>query len=167
MTRRGQVLARLALFVAVGLFGPGAARAEGMTIWSLLHRDGPFAAAVAPVADGLRDYLAMINARDGGVNGIPLVYEECSTGLAEEESAGCYDKARASAIVDAAPGRRRSRLTCCPGRAATALPLLAPGGAPAMIADGRYFPWAFMLPATQLDAAQAMLEAISGRAGRD
>ena len=65
-------------------------------------RDGPFAAAAAPVADGLRDYLAMINARDGGVNGIALVYEECDAGFAAEDSAACYDKARATAIVDTA-----------------------------------------------------------------
>jgi branched-chain amino acid transport system substrate-binding protein len=162
MTRWGWSLARLALLVAVGLFGRGAAHADGISIWSLLYSGGPSAAAVAPVADGLRDYLAMINARDGGVNGVPLVYEECSAALAAEESAGCYDKARASAIV-VLVWSSAIALDALPKASRDGIALLAPGMAPAMVADGRYFPWAFALPATQLDGAQAVLEAISDK----
>src|SRR4051812_465205 len=88
---------RLALALAIGLSAGSAVRADGISIWSLLDREGPLAAAVVPAADGLSDYLAMVNARDGGVNGIALVYEEC--GVAAQQSAGCYDKARASAIA--------------------------------------------------------------------
>ena len=154
---------RLVLLVAACLFGRGAAHADGISIWSLLDRDGPFAAAVAPAADGLRDYLAMINARDGGVNGIPLAYEECGAGRAVAGSAGCYDKSKGSALV-ILPWSSETALDLLPRASRDGIPLLAPG-APAMVADGRYFPWAFAMPATQLDGAQAVVEAISGKPG--
>jgi branched-chain amino acid transport system substrate-binding protein len=150
------------LLLAACLFGHGAAQADGISIWSLLDRDGPSAAAIAPAADGLRDYLAMINARDGGVNGIALAYEECGTGLAAEASAGCYDKAKGSAIV-ILPWSPAVALDVLPKASRDGIPLLAPGGGPAMLADGRYFPWAFAMPATQLGSAQAVIEAISGK----
>ena len=144
---------------AIALWGCGAAHADGISIWSLSYRDGPFAAATAPVADGLRDYLAMINARDGGVNGIALVYEECDAGFAAEGSAACYDKARATAIM-MLPWSAAITLDVLPKASRDGIALLAPGGAPAMMADGRYFPWGFAVPATQVDAAQAIVEAL-------
>ena len=121
MTSRGWRAPRLALLVAINLCGLGAAHADGISIWSLADGDGPFAAAAAPTADGLRDYLAMINARDGGVNGIPLVYEECSAGFAAEDDAGCYDKAKSSAIVMLSWSAAIA-LDVLPGRAATVSP---------------------------------------------
>ncbi|MBP8309185.1 MAG: ABC transporter substrate-binding protein, partial [Burkholderiaceae bacterium] len=33
-----------------------------------------------PSANGFVDYLKLINARDGGINGVKIVYEECETG---------------------------------------------------------------------------------------
>jgi len=159
LTRRGT---RLALAVATGLFGGSAARADGIAIWSLLDREGPLAAATAPAADGLSDYLAMINVRDGGVNGIPLIYEECGTAIAAQESAACYDKAKASAIF-VVPWSAATVLDVLPDASHDGIALLAPGGAPAMVADGRYFPWAFAMPATQLDGAQAVLDAIADK----
>ena len=31
-------------------------------------------------ANGMHDYLIMLNERDGGVGGVPLIIEECETG---------------------------------------------------------------------------------------
>ena len=163
MTKPGRAL-RLAVLVAIGLvaiglLGRGAAHADGISIWSLSYSDGEFAAATGPVADGLRDYLAMINARDGGVNGIPLVHEECDAGSVGENSAACYDKAKASAMVVLAWSAAIA-LDVLPLASRDGIALLAPGGAPALMADGRYFPWGFAVPATQLDGAQAAIEAM-------
>ena len=101
----------------------------------------------------------MINARDGGVNGIPLAYEECDAGFAAKDSAGCYDTAQGSAIV-ILPWSAAIMLDVLPKASRDGIAVLTPGGAPAMLADGRYFPWGFAMPATQLDSAQAALEAI-------
>ena len=35
------------------------------------YRTGPFGGSGTPIADGMHDYLSMLNARDGGVGGEP------------------------------------------------------------------------------------------------
>ena len=44
------------------------------------YRTGPFAGSGTPIADGMHDYLRMLNERDGGIGGVKLVLEECETG---------------------------------------------------------------------------------------
>ena len=34
-----------------------------------------------PQANGFIDYLTLLNARDGGINGVKLVWEECEMAL--------------------------------------------------------------------------------------
>ena len=46
----------------------------------LTYRSGPFAAGGSGLASGWEDYMALLNLRDGGINGIKLVWEECETG---------------------------------------------------------------------------------------
>ena len=40
----------------------------------LVYRSGPYAPNGIPFADGYVDYLDLINARDGGVNGVKITY---------------------------------------------------------------------------------------------
>ena len=40
----------------------------------------PFADSGTPIANGMSDYFALLNKRDGGINGVKLVVEECETG---------------------------------------------------------------------------------------
>ena len=42
------------------------------------YRTGPYGISGAPAANGYVDYLKMINARDGGVGGVILDWEECA-----------------------------------------------------------------------------------------
>ena len=160
MTRLAWNLMRLAVLLVSGVSSPGTAIADGISIWSIVHRDGQPA---APLADGLRDYLAMINARDGGVNGVALVHTECDAGLSAEGSAACYDKAKATAIA-ILPLSSAVALDVLPRAGRDGIATLSPGTGPAMVADGRYFPWAFAMPATGFDGAQATLQAIAGQA---
>ena len=39
----------------------------------LTYRTGAFAGSGIPIADGMRDYLTMLNERDGGIGGVKLV----------------------------------------------------------------------------------------------
>jgi branched-chain amino acid transport system substrate-binding protein len=43
-------------------------------------------------ADGSIAYLRLLNDRDSGINGVPLVWEECETGYDVDRSAGCYEQ---------------------------------------------------------------------------
>ena len=44
------------------------------------YRTGPFAGSGTPYADGMHDYLTMLNERDGGIGGVKLMVDECETG---------------------------------------------------------------------------------------
>ena len=80
-------LKTLALTAAVAATGVasllGAPHAQAQTaeqfIPLLVYRTGQFAPLGIPWADGKQDYLKLVNARDGGVNGVKLTYEECET----------------------------------------------------------------------------------------
>ena len=58
----------------------------------LSYRTGPYAPNGVPWANGKQDYLKLINARDGGVNGVKLTYEECETGYATDRGVECYER---------------------------------------------------------------------------
>jgi branched-chain amino acid transport system substrate-binding protein len=45
----------------------------------LVIREGAIRFAQIPRTDGLIAYLTLLNERDGGTNGVPLVWEECET----------------------------------------------------------------------------------------
>src|SRR6218665_634671 len=58
----------------------------------LVYRTGAYAPNGTPWANGKLDYLKMINARDGGINGVKLTYEECETGYATDKGVECYER---------------------------------------------------------------------------
>ena len=45
-----------------------------------------------PWANGKQDYLKLINARDGGINGVKVTFEECETGYATDRGVECYER---------------------------------------------------------------------------
>ena len=51
---------------------------------ALVYRTGPYAVNGIPFADGVQDYWTLINERDGGINGVKIVSEECETGYATD-----------------------------------------------------------------------------------
>ena len=58
----------------------------------LVYRTGPYAPNGIPVANGYVDYLKMLNARDGGVNGVAITWEECETKYNTKLGVECYEK---------------------------------------------------------------------------
>src|SRR5258705_7878401 len=93
MTLRRVMIALLAAAViAVPLAGTVSAQAKEMFIPSLVYRTGPYAPSGTPFANGLWDYLAMLNERDGGINGVRLVVEECETQYDTKQGVECYER---------------------------------------------------------------------------
>ena len=43
----------------------------------------------------------MINARDGGINGVKITFEECETGYATDKGVECYERLKGTARRDA------------------------------------------------------------------
>jgi branched-chain amino acid transport system substrate-binding protein len=58
----------------------------------LVYRTGAYAPNGTPWANGKQDYLKMINARDGGINGVKLTWEECEYGYATDRGVECYER---------------------------------------------------------------------------
>ena len=59
------------------------------------YRTGPFAGSGIPIADGMHDYLSMLNERDGGIGGVKLVVDECETGYDTKKGLECYEAVKA------------------------------------------------------------------------
>lgn len=75
----------------VGLVGVTAVAAAGEQFLPVLSmREGAFRFVQIPQANGYIDYLTLLNARDGGINGVPLVWEECET--VNDATRGIRDK---------------------------------------------------------------------------
>ena len=64
---------------------------EGIYVPLLTYRTGPFAGSGIPIANGMHDYLSMLNARDGGIGGVKLLIEECETGYDTKKGVECYE----------------------------------------------------------------------------
>jgi branched-chain amino acid transport system substrate-binding protein len=58
----------------------------------LSYRTGAYAPNGIPFANGYVDYLKLVNARDGGINGVKITYEECETGYATDKGVECYER---------------------------------------------------------------------------
>ena len=58
----------------------------------LVYRTGAYAPNGMPFANGYVDYLKLVNARDGGINGVKITFEECETGYATDSGVECYER---------------------------------------------------------------------------
>ena len=72
--RNKKICLALAAFLSVGAV-PALAE-DIVSLPNLSYRTGPFAATGIPLMNGQRDYMMMLNERDGGVNGVKLDYVE-------------------------------------------------------------------------------------------
>ena len=93
-------ISMLAAAVAAGsaMTAPAFAQ-DSVLLPNLSYRTGPFAVTGIPLMNGQADYMAMINARDGGANGVVLNYQECETGYNTEKGVECYEKTKAEGAI--------------------------------------------------------------------
>ena len=97
MTRTRTALAGMAIAAVslTDLAAPAALAQDGELFIPLLpYRTGPFAGSGIPIADGMRDYLTMLNERDGGIGGVPIRISECETAYNTERGVECYESIR-------------------------------------------------------------------------
>src|SRR3989442_11543205 len=55
---------------------------------------GPYAAGGSGIFGGLIDYMQMINARDGGINGVKVTWEKCETEYNNARGVECYERTK-------------------------------------------------------------------------
>ncbi len=155
----------LALGLAVVTAAPAAmftAHAEdGIYIPLFTYRTGPFAGSGIPIANGMADYLNMLNERDGGIGGVKLIVEECETGYDTKKGVECYEtmKGRNPAIIN--PYSTGITLQLIPKAAVDKVPLLSMAYGLSASANGEVFPWIFNPPATYWDGASAFVRHVA------
>ena len=82
-----------ALFAAALLGVSAAAHAQSEQFIPMAgYWVGPYAPGGSGIFGGMIDYINMINARDGGVNGVKLTYEKCETEYNNARGVECYER---------------------------------------------------------------------------
>ena len=155
-------LVAAAVGLGTALLAPAALAEDSVKLPNLSYRTGPFAATGIPLMNGQRDYMLMLNERDGGVNGVKLDYEECETGYNTEKGVECYEKTKADGGIITQPWSTGITLQVLPKANVDKIPILAPGYGFSPMADGKTFQWAFNPPASYWDGASMILNQISG-----
>ncbi|WP_421905215.1 ABC transporter substrate-binding protein [Mameliella sp.] len=157
---------RLALAGALAAATAGASMAQELYAPNLAYRTGPFAATGIPLMNGQADYLAMLNARDGGIGGVMINGEECETGYSTEKGVECYEKTKGKAIVTQ-PWSTGITLQVLPKTNVDNIPILAPGYGFSPMMDGKTFQWAFNTPSGYWDAADMIIQYLEGQGNLD
>jgi branched-chain amino acid transport system substrate-binding protein len=129
------------------------------------YRTGPFAGSGIPVANGIVDYLQMLNERDGGIGGAKLVIEECETGYDTNKGVECYEKTKGKNPVITNPYSTGITLQLIPKAAVDKIPVLSMAYGLSASADGTNFPWVFNPPATYWDGASMIMRYIGNKEG--
>src|SRR5262249_28097646 len=120
-----------------------AAAEEGIYVPLLTYRTGPFAGSGIPIANGMHDYLTMLNERDGGIGGVKLIVEECETGYDTKKGVECYEQVKAKHPVVINPYSTGITLQLIPKAAVDKIPILSLASGLSASADGTSFPWIF------------------------
>ena len=82
----------------------------------LSTREGALRALQIPLANGFIDYVTLLNARDGGINGVPLVWEECETVNDITRGVECYERLKAKGPTGAAVRSKRASIRSASSR---------------------------------------------------
>ncbi|PIM51974.1 ABC transporter permease [Roseateles chitinivorans] len=157
----------LAAAAAGVLGGPGAALAQAKEqfIPLLVYRTGPYAPNGTPWANGKQDYLKLINARDGGINGVKITFEECETGYATDKGVECYERLKgkgASLFDPQATGITFALTDKVPN---DKIPLVTLGYGLSASQDGNVFKWNFPMMGSYWTAADMLIQHLAKKEG--
>ena len=147
---------------------PVSAQANEQFIPALVYRTGAYAPNGIPFANGFGDYFALVNERDGGVNGVKFVVEECETGYATDRGVECYERLKgkgptgAAAITPLSTGITFALTEKAPG---DKIPIITMGYGRSESADGSVFAWNFPLLGTYWSAADILIQHLAKQLG--
>ena len=161
MTSKAAALA-LAVAGALGAVQEAAAQsASEIFVPVLVYRTGAYAPNGIPWADGYVDYLKLVNARDGGVNGVRIAFEECETGYATDRGVECYERLKSKKPVAVNPLSTGITYALTDKVAADKITLLTTGYGRADSVDGSVFAWNFPLLGTYWSAADMLVQHVA------
>src|SRR5262245_56506863 len=126
----------------------------------LSYRTGPFSVGGLPIANGMHDYFAMLNERDGGIGGAKVVYEECETGYDTKKGVECYEAVKGKNPTVISPYSTGITLALIPKASVDKIPILSMAYGLSAAAVGKDFPWIFNPPATYWDGLSMIFKYI-------
>ncbi|MBV1866445.1 MAG: ABC transporter substrate-binding protein [Marinosulfonomonas sp.] len=143
---------KLASMVLAGVMAAAPAMAD-LVFPSLSYRTGPYAVNGIPFADGYADYFTLINARDGGVGGVPIKMIECETGYNTEKGVECYEATKGEGALLYQPLSTGITYQLIPKVSADGIPMHSMGYGRTSAANGKVFEWIFNYPANYWNGA--------------
>jgi branched-chain amino acid transport system substrate-binding protein len=129
------------------------------------YRTGPYANSGIPIANGMHDYLTMLNERDGGIGGVKLTVEECETGYDTKKGVECWESIKSKNPTVVNPFSTGITLQLIPKAAVDKIPVLSMAYGLSASAVGNDFPWIFNPPATYWDGMSMVIRYIGGKEG--
>jgi branched-chain amino acid transport system substrate-binding protein len=132
-----------------GLVGVTTVAAGEQFLPVLTTREGAMRSLIIPQDNAYIDYLTLLNERDGGINGVKLVWEECETVRDVTRGVECYERLKRKGPTGAAAVHPLSTpLANALIERAThdQIPLLMISLGRSDAADGRVFPYVFNPP---------------------
>lgn len=133
-----------------------------------IYRTGPYAPGGSGIYGAYADYLALVNQRDGGVNGVKLVFEECETGYQPDRMIECYERQKAKGPTGAAaftPSGTGGVYALIDRMTADKIPSITIGYGRTDSSDGRVFPYIFPLISNYWSENTATIRYIAEREG--
>jgi branched-chain amino acid transport system substrate-binding protein len=155
----------LAATAGVPAFVATASAQDSIYVPLFSYRTGPFAGSGIPIANGMNDYLQMLNERDGGIGGVRINVEECETGYDTKKGVECYESTKAKNPVITNPYSTGITLQLIPKAAVDKIPVLSMAYGLSASADGSNFPWVFNPPATYWDGLSMIMKYIADKEG--
>ena len=144
--------------ITAAMVGSAAPVFADLNIPFLSYRTGPYAPNGIPYADGVEDYLAMINARDGGVGGVPINVINCETAYNTERGVECYESTKGQDALVYFPLSTGITYQLIPKATADDIPIHSMGYGRTSAADGNTFSHVFNFPGTYWDAASIIVK---------
>ena len=130
----------------------------------LSYRTGAYAPNGAPYANGYVDYLKLVNARDGGINGVKATFEECETAYATDRGVECYERLKGKGPTGATvfqPLSTGITFALTEKAPVDKIPLITSGYGRSESAEGRVFKWNFILGGTYWTAADILVQHVA------
>lgn len=125
----------------------------------LSYRTGAYGAHGAQWANGIVDYLKLVNARDGGIGGVRISFEECEFGYATDRGVECYERLKLRAFPALFQPISTGITFAVTDKTATdRIPLLTVGYGRSDSVEGEVFPYNFPLMGTYWDAADILIQ---------
>ncbi len=168
MKIRSLIVAAASIATSAALLAPMSASAQAKEQFFplLSYRTGAYAANGTPWANGKQDYLKMINARDGGINGVKLTFEECETGYATDRGVECYERLKSrEGMTFFDPQSTGITFALTEKSLRDKIPLMTLGYGLSVSQDGNAFKYNFPLMGSYWTAADILIQNIGIKEG--